>query len=238
MAEFSNILRVGIYLDGGYLQAISNYYYYETSRHTRIRVAGIQEYCRAYLSREYGRPPSQIAITEAHWYKVRMDKGRDKDRGRLRGVASNDSEQIQKERAFENHLIRLGYRIHYIGPYQAEAYTCATHLAMDCYDHAQLRRFDVCFLLVYRIEMLPLLNRLVALGIPVYVLVWNISSASFSLHNSLALVPQVDAHFLPMNDIVDGADSDEMTPMVDGLFLSSEYGDHSDTPTQNFVLAG
>jgi hypothetical protein len=85
-----------------------------------------------------------------------------------------------------------------------------------------------------------LINRLVGLGIPVYIMVWNIASDSFVLTNNLSMLQQVDACFLPMNDLIDGdGASPQMEHVVQGLFQPDRGGEQqSDSSTRMAVACG
>ncbi|MDR1277273.1 MAG: NYN domain-containing protein [Treponema sp.] len=164
----TDLVRIGIFYDGYYFYKVSNYYKYEHSRKSRISISGLHDYIRhevaSILKIEDIR---HCQIIDAHYFKGRSSA---KDMG----------EKVQSERIFEDILMRENIVTHYLPLRFSENNTWQEKgidvwLALEAYELAIYKRFDVLVLVAGDGDYVPLVRKLNTLGTQVMLISWNYS---------------------------------------------------------------
>jgi uncharacterized LabA/DUF88 family protein/cold shock CspA family protein len=166
--QLNNLVRIGIFYDGYYFYKVSNYYKYEHSRKSRISIAGLHDFIRhetaSLLKIEDIR---HCQIIDAHYFKGRSS-------------ARELGEKVQSERIFEDILMRENIVTHYLPLRYGENNTWQEKgidvwLALEAYELAIYKRFDVLVLVAGDGDYVPLVRKLNTLGTRVMLISWDYS---------------------------------------------------------------
>jgi len=166
-----DVLRIGIFYDGYYFYKISNYYKYEHERKSRISISGLHEFIRNEVATLADIDIRRCQIIDAHYFKGRS-------------LARDMGEKVQSERVFEDILMRENIVSHYLplrlggdGSFVQEK-GIDVWLALEAYELAIYKRFDILVLIAGDGDYVPLVRKLHTLGTQVMLICWD-----FSYHN-------------------------------------------------------
>jgi cold shock CspA family protein/uncharacterized LabA/DUF88 family protein len=165
-----DVLRIGIFYDGYYFYKISNYYKYEHEKKARISISGLHEFIRSEIASLTKMDIRRCQIIDAHYFKGRSSA---KDLG----------EKVQSERVFEDILMRENIVSHYL-PLRYNENNIAQEkgidvwLALEAYELAIYKHFDILVLIAGDGDYVPLVRKLHTLGTQVMLICWD-----FSYHN-------------------------------------------------------
>jgi cold shock CspA family protein/uncharacterized LabA/DUF88 family protein len=168
--NFLDILRIGIFYDGYYFYKISNYYKYEHERKARISIGGLHDFIRNEVACLTGMDIRRCQIIDAHYFKGRSS-------------AKELGEKVQSERIFEDILMRENIVSHYL-PLRYNEYNMAQEkgidvwLALEAYELAIYKHFDILALVAGDGDYVPLVRKLHTLGTQVMLISWD-----FTFHN-------------------------------------------------------
>ncbi|GHV84723.1 hypothetical protein AGMMS50230_03310 [Spirochaetia bacterium] len=164
------VLRIGIFYDGYYFYKISNYYKYEHERKARISISGLHDFIKHETAKFTGLDIRQCQIIDAHYFKGRSS-------------AREMGEKVQSERVFEDILMRENIVTHYL-PLRYNENNVAQEkgidvwLALEAYELAIYKHFDILVLVAGDGDYVPLVRKLHTLGTQVMLISWE-----FSYHN-------------------------------------------------------
>ncbi|MCL2833510.1 MAG: NYN domain-containing protein [Treponema sp.] len=165
-----DVIRIGIFYDGYYFYKVSNYYKYEHERKSRISISGLHEYIRREIADLTQIDIRRCQIIDAHYFKGRSSA---KDLG----------DKVQSERVFEDILMRENIVSHYLPLRYSENNTVIEKgidvwLALEAYELAIYKHFDILVLVAGDGDYVPLVRKLHTLGTQVMLVCWD-----FSYHN-------------------------------------------------------
>ena len=160
----SKLTRIGVFYDGNYFFHVSNYYQYQHARKARISIDGLHEFIRHQVAEAEGEDVKYCQIVDAHYF-----------RGRPRAQEAEARGLLLRERQFDDILMREGVITHYLplGPDGEKGID--VWLALETYELAIYKRFDVIVLIACDGDFLPLVRKLNALGARVMLLGWGFS---------------------------------------------------------------
>jgi cold shock CspA family protein len=161
-ATDGRLTRIGIFYDGNFLFHVSNYYHYHHERHARISIGGLHAFIRQQVADCEKTDPRYCQLVDAHYF-----------RGRLRAADAEDRDLLYKERVFDDVLVREGVTTHYLPLTREGEKGIDVWLALEAYEMAIYKRFDVTVLVVCDGDFLPLVRKLNTLGTRVMVLGWD-----------------------------------------------------------------
>ncbi len=156
------LTRVGIFYDGNFFFHVSNYYHYHHERRARISIGGLHAFVRQQVADCEKTDPRYCQIVDAHYF-----------RGRLRAADAEDRDLLYKERVFDDVLVREGVTTHYLPLTREGEKGIDVWLALEAFELAIYKRFDVIVLVVCDGDFLPLVRKLNTLGTRVMVLGWD-----------------------------------------------------------------
>jgi cold shock CspA family protein len=161
-AAETKLTRVGVFYDGNYFYHVSNYYNYYPERKARINVAGLHEFIRHQVAQSEGSDVKYCQIVDAHYF-----------RGRPKAQDADQRGALLRERVFDDVLVREGVITHYLplGPEGEKGID--VWLALEAYELAIYKRFDISVLVVCDGDFLPLVRKLNTLGTRVMLLGWD-----------------------------------------------------------------
>ncbi len=157
------LTRIGIFYDGNFFHVVSNYYAYHHPRKARLSIAGLHAFVRARVAHEERVDVRHCQVVDAHYF-----------RGRFSAEEVEEAGKLFSERVFEDVLVREGVTTHYLpmGPAGTEK-GIDVWFALEAYELAIHKRFDVCVLVAGDSDYVPLARKLNTLGTRVMVLGWD-----------------------------------------------------------------
>ena len=159
------LTRIGVFIDGNYFSHVNTYYNYYHEINSRINMKGLQRFILSQVSKEEDPTAKHCRIVDAHYF-----------RGRLNAAEAREKHMLYGERVFDEILMREGITTHYL-PLSGggEEKGIDVWLALEAFELAIYKRFDVCVLIAGDGDYLPLIRKLNILGTRVMVLGWNFS---------------------------------------------------------------
>jgi uncharacterized LabA/DUF88 family protein/cold shock CspA family protein len=165
-----DVLRIGIFYDGYYFYKVSNYYKYEHEKKSRISISGLHDFIRNEVAGLTKTDIRQCQIIDAHYFKGRSS-------------AKELGEKVQSERVFEDILMRENIVSHYLPLRYGENNMIQEKgidvcLALEAYELAIYKHFDILVLVAGDGDYVPLVRKLHTVGTQVMLICWD-----FSYHN-------------------------------------------------------
>lgn len=160
------LLRIGVFYDGNYFFHVSNYYNYVHPVRRRISIDGLHTFIREYLANQEKTDERYCRIIDAHYF-----------RGRLSSYEAEQSNRLLSERLFEDILMNEGVVTHYL-PLRTvdgrkEEKGVDTWMALEAFELALHKKFDVLVLIACDGDFVPLVKKLNAMGTKVMILGWD-----------------------------------------------------------------
>jgi len=208
MTADKTLTRIGVFYDGNYFFHVSNYYQYEHPRRARIGISGLHEFVRQRVAADMSLDPNYCQVVDAHYF-----------RGRLSAEDAEKRDVLLKERKFDDALMHAGVTTHYL-PLGAEGEKGVdVWLALEVYELAFYKRFDMVVLVAGDGDFLPLVRKLNTLGVQVMLLAWDFRfiDGRGNVRETRTAQSLLNAVTYPvrMHEVIDGDD-----PMIDNLFLT------------------
>jgi cold shock CspA family protein len=208
------LTRIGVFYDGNFFRLVSNHYLHSHPRQARISLAGLHHFVRHRVALEEGQDPRLCQVVDAHYF-----------RGRLRAQEAEERTLLLAERSFEDVLMREGITTHYLpmGPQGEKGID--VWLALEAFELALHKRFDVLVLIACDGDFVPLLRKLATLGTRTMLLGWNFTVSEpgredRETRTSQALFDEA-TYPVPMHQLID-QHAGRGDALIDALFLRSE----------------
>lgn len=221
MPDPRSLTTIGVFYDGNYFSRVSTFYGHHHARRARLSVAGLHRFVRHEVAKREGQDIRYCQIVESHYF-----------RGRLTAHDAANRNMLEKERNFDDSLMREGVATHYTHLSGPGDRTMDVWFVLEALELTVQKRFDIVVLVTGREDYLPLVRKLNALGTRVMVLAWGIDytnpkgkRTAFKL--SQRLLDEVP-YPLRMNELI-GDGAQHLDPVINGMFypskhLSSGYG--------------
>lgn len=209
-ASSGKLTRIGVVYDGNFFFHVSNYYLYHHARNSRISLDGLHAFIRHKVAEFEGTETRYCPIIDAHYF-----------RGRLPSKVVEERNRLLSERVFEDILIRQNITTHYLPVSGAAEKGIDVWLALETYELAVLKRFDVIVLIAGDGDFIPLVRKLCALGTRVMLLGWEFryqdeNGEERETRTSQAL--QAEATWpVMMSSVISAADAEDA--LVNNLFV-------------------
>jgi cold shock CspA family protein/uncharacterized LabA/DUF88 family protein len=209
------LFRIGIFYDGNYFRRVSNYYSSAHPRKARISIEGLHNFIRARAAAEEGIDVKFTQIVDAHYF-----------RGRMKAREAEERDILFQERSFEDVLMYEGVTTHYLPKGREGEKGIDVWLALEAFEMAIYKHFDVLALVAADGDFVPLARKLNTLGTRVMLLGWDFSFTDNGgnlreTRTSQLLLNEV-TYPLQMDEIIN-ASPDGNDPAIDGLFYRPEY---------------
>ncbi|WP_291862089.1 NYN domain-containing protein [Marinilabilia sp.] len=218
------LIRIGIFYDGNYFFHVSNYYNYVHSKHSRISISGLHDFIRNKVaSVEYG--PMGFAhcqIVDAHYFRSRPGAAEASQKGNL----------LYYERVFDDILMSEGITTHYLplrnnanGGTQRFDKSIDVLLALEAFESAFHKRFDVIVLIASDSDYVPLARKLNSLGTRIMLLSWDFEYRDDYGNHRVTRTSQdllnVVTYPVYMEEIINEPKPEEV-PLVESLFVNRD----------------
>lgn len=206
-----SLTRIGVFYDGSFFAKVSDYYAYFHPRQARLSIGGMHEFIRHRVAREEQVDVRKCLVVDVHYF-----------RGRFSAETSERAGKLVAQHQFEDVLVQEGVTTHFLpmrstadGGKQVEK-GIDVWFALEAYELAIYKRFDVCVLITGDADFVPLARKLNTLGTRVMVLGWDVDiEVGRSTKTSQALLREVSYPVL-VSALIDDKTQREV---VDGLFL-------------------
>ena len=167
MPSASPLTRIGVFYDGNYFLHVSNYYNYSHERRSRISISGLHAFIRRQVAEEEGVNERLCQIVDAHYFRGRLNAHEANQRGN----------QLFYDRLFDDILMSEGVVTHYLPVKTYQGYRqekgIDVWLALEAFELAQYKKFDVIVLITSDGDYVPLIRKLNTLGSRIMVLSWD-----------------------------------------------------------------
>jgi uncharacterized LabA/DUF88 family protein/cold shock CspA family protein len=222
--KLTDLVRIGIFYDGYYFFKVSNYYKYEHEKKSRISISGLHDFIRNEAAKISGIDFKQCQIVDAHYFKGSSS-------------AKEMGDKVQSERSFEDILMRENIVTHYLplrmGPNNTlHEKGIDVWLALEAYELAIYKRFDIIVLVVCDGDYVPLVRKLNTLGAHVMLISWdfdyyNEQGKIEMTRTSQQLIDEV-YHPVTMHQIIEMSPQNEF---VRSLFVADRESWNSAVPS-------
>lgn len=214
------MIRVGVFYDGNYFLHVSNYYNYDHPRQRRLSITGLHQFIKQEIASLENSSANLCQIVDAHYFRGRLSAQEAQQRGSV----------LYWDRVFDDILMSAGVTTHYLpirigSGGRREEKGIDVWLALEAYESAIHKQFDVIVLIASDGDFLPLVRKLNTLGTRVMILSWD-----FEFTNDMGkmMVTRTSQDLLeeatypvPMHEIIDNR-LRRNDPIVHNLFVPGE----------------
>ncbi|WP_245706076.1 NYN domain-containing protein [Catalinimonas alkaloidigena] len=216
------MVKIGIFYDGGYFWHVSNYYNYTHPRRARLSITGIHEFIKNRVAALEGVDKNYCRIVDAHYF-----------RGRFSAHEAKERNKLLTDRIFEDVLMKENVVTHFLPMTPRGEKGIDVWLALEAYELAIYKQFDVVVLIACDSDYVPLVRKLNTLGIRVMLLGWDFEYTDQNnfrqvTTTSVALFDEVTYPVLMQNVIDDKTQRNN--PAINNLFLPEEHFKSNHTP--------
>jgi uncharacterized LabA/DUF88 family protein len=157
------LTKIAVFYDGNFFTHVSNFYAYAHERKARINIQGLHDFIRHRVADEEQTDVRYCQIVDAHYFRGR------------RSASLGDSSFLYGERLFDTVLMRAGVVMHYLPLVQLPDKRIIekgidVSLALEAFESAMLKRYDVLALLAGDSDYVPLVRKLAVAGTRVLLL--------------------------------------------------------------------
>jgi uncharacterized LabA/DUF88 family protein len=218
----SDIIRIAVFYDGQYFFHVSNYYKFNHERQARLNMAGVHRFIQDRVSKLEQCDSRLCQIVEAHYFRGRFSVS-DFDQ---KGARDNDPQfaekQLRNERGFDDVLTRANIAAHYF-PIDSRQQPpkevgIDVWLALEAYDLAVHKKFDILALVGCDSDYVPLVRKLNSIGTRVMLLAWDFKTDRSETRTAQALIDECSYPIMMHEEIKTRAR--QRDPLIDGLFVS------------------
>lgn len=219
------MVRIGVFYDGNYFLHVSNYYNYDHPRQRRLSITGLHQFIKQEVAVAEGSNANLCQIVDAHYFRGRLSAQEAHQRGAV----------LYWDRVFDDILMSAGVTTHY-SPLKnnhgrREEKGIDVWLALEAYENAVYKDFDVVVLIASDGDFLPLVRKLNTLGTRVMILSWdfeftNDMGKKMVTRTSQDLLEEV-SYPVPMHEIIDNR-LRRNDPVINNIFVpgESKRGNH------------
>lgn len=216
--------KIATFIDGNFFMIVSEYYKFQHERKNYLQFNGLAEYIREEVSKQEQIDKRYCQIVEAHWFRGRfsttqMIQKNPDDTKRLK--------QMTNER-YRNDLFMFNGIVQHVYPIQYDPSTGRANekgidvwLALEAFELAVLKKFDVLALIAGDTDYVPLIRKLNGLGTRVMVLGWDFqydlpNGNKHVTRTSQALLDEC-SYPIMMEGVINDR-SNKNNPVINGLF--------------------
>jgi len=223
-----SLTRIGVFYDGNYFLHVSNYYNYSHERRSRLSVSGLHHFIRKEVAQQESQDERLCQIVDAHYFRGRLTAG----------DAQKQDNSLYYDRVFDDILSAEGVTTHFL---PVKIKNGVRHekgidvwLALEAFELAFYKRFNVLVLIASDGDYVPLIRKLNTLGTRVMVLSWDFEYTSdngkpMTTRTSQDLLEEV-TYPVAMHEIIDNRVR-RNEPLINNLFVPQTQKRVFDKPT-------
>jgi uncharacterized LabA/DUF88 family protein len=219
----SDIVRIAVFYDGGYLYHVSNYYRFNHQRQARLHLGGFHRFIQHRVATFEQSDTRLCQIVEAHYFRGRFSVAD------IENKAERDNDEdfvvkpLKNDRLFDDVLMRANIATHFFGVdtrrEPAREVGIDVWLALEAYDLAVHKKFDVLALVACDSDYVPLVRKLNSIGTRVVLLAWDFRTDRSETRTSQALINEC-SYPIMMHEEIDNR-ARQRDPVIEGLFVDS-----------------
>ncbi len=160
----TRMTRIGVFYDGNFFWHVSTYYNYAHPRKARLSIKGLHEFICEQVSKSESVDKRYCQIVDAHYF-----------RGRFSAQQADERQKLMTDRVWDDVLMREGVVTHYLPMKPRGEKGIDVWFALEAFELAIYKRFNVCVLIACDGDYVPLARKLNTLGTRVMVLGWDFS---------------------------------------------------------------
>ncbi len=215
----SKMTKIGVFYDGNYFLHVSNYYNYDHPRQRRLSITGLHKFIKQEVADREKSSAEVCQIVDAHYFRGRLSAQEAHQRGAV----------LYWDRVFDDILMSAGVTTHYLPLKNTngrrEEKGIDVWLALEAYENAVYKHFDVVVLIASDGDFLPLVRKLNTIGTRVMILSWD-----FEFTNDMGkmMVTRTSQDLLeeasypvPMHEIIDNR-LRRNDPLITNIFVPGE----------------
>ncbi len=218
----SEVVRIAVFYDGGYLFHVSNYYRFNHPRQARLHLGGLHRFIQNQVSKFEQTDPRLCQIVEAHYFRGRFGVSDIEAKAQRDGDDEFVVKQLRNDRLFDDVLMRANIATHFYGvdsrQQPAKEVGIDVWLALEAYDLAVHKKFDVLALVGSDSDYVPLVRKLNSIGTRVVLLAWDFRTERSETRTSQALINEC-SYPIMMHEEIDNR-ARQRDPLIDGLFVA------------------
>ena len=220
MSMDNKLCRIAVFYDGTYFFKVSNYYLYQHERRARLSFKGLHAFIVSEVAKYEGREARHCQIVDAAYF-----------RGRLSAQMASEHDKLYSDRLFEDVLMKANVtlfqrhlRIRPDGGFEEKGID--VWMALEAYEMANLKNYDVCVLVTGDGDFVPLVNKLNTLGARVMLLGWDFNyERDGRIHITQAATELIERVNYPiMMDTEIDARERRNDALINGLFTERGSG--------------
>lgn len=211
--------KIGVFYDGNYFLHVSNYYNYDHPRQRRLSITGLHKFIQHEVADREQSSPDVCKIVDAHYFRGRLSAQEAHQRGAV----------LYWDRVFDDILMSAGVTTHYLPLKNTngrrEEKGIDVWLALEAYENAVYKNFDVIVLIASDGDFLPLVRKLNTTGTRVMVLSWdfeftNDMGKTMVTRTSQDLLEEA-SYPVPMHEMIDNR-LRRNDPVINSIFVPGE----------------
>lgn len=215
----SKMTKIGVFYDGNYFLHVSNYYNYDHPRQRRLSITGLHKFIKQEVADREQSSAEVCHIVDAHYFRGRLSAQEAHQRGAV----------LYWDRVFDDILMSAGVTTHYLPLKNTngrrEEKGIDVWLALEAYENAVYKHFDVVVLIASDGDFLPLVRKLNTLGTRVMILSWdfeftNDMGKTMVTRTSQDLLEE-SSYPVPMHEIIDNR-LRRNDPLITNIFVPGE----------------
>lgn len=224
MNHSTDLTRIAVFYDGAFFSKLNEYYRHTHTRRTFFDHKGFLTYLRKKVAEQENSDISLCHIVETHYFKGRFSLNAITQKAGQKEPETAQKEKIrllENDRRIDEFLMNAGIVTHYYPMDESktppEEKGIDVWLALEAYDLAVHKRFDVLVLITADQDFVPLIRKVNGLGIRVFGVKVDISDANTNIKTSYRLLNET-SYLINLSD-------DANTPLntdklIDGIFYS------------------
>lgn len=214
MDSTSGIVRIAVFYDGTFFSKMSGYYRFQHKRQHHLTFTGLHEFIRHKIAEKEQVDAAFCQIVEAHFF-----------RGRFSLTAAKAAKALESDRFMDQLLMYAGIVSHYYPMNEnttpPEEKGIDVWLALEAYDLAVHKRFDVLVLVTGDQDFVPLIRKVNGIGTRVMLLAddvqWTENDGSSRHINTAQRLLEEAAYPILLSHEID-ARTAKNDRIIDGLF--------------------
>lgn len=224
----NKLIKIGIFYDGGYFARVSHYYRHYDQRRSRISIKGLHEFIRDKIHELEDVEKNYCQIVDSHYFRGRFSAYE----------AAKRPNQLFNERLFDDVLMYGNIVTHYLpmitdktGRREMTEKGIDVWFALEAYELAILKRFNVVVLITGDGDHLPLIRKLNALGTRVMLLYWDVEFPTDTIEKPIRTSQTLINEATYEINMVNILNNRKLTPIVENIFLESEESNRDEDET-------
>lgn len=218
----SNLIRIAVFYDGNYFNRVSNFYKFNHTRRKRISISGLHEFIESKASELEKTDKALCQVVEAHYFRGRFSvRDLESYEGKIKKTGYAN-EQLKNDRIFDEVLSLENVTTHFMrmdtNQSPPKEVGIDVWFALEAYDLAVHKRFDILALIGCDGDYVPLIRKLNSIGTRVMLLAWDFTMSDGSVTRVSQRIIDEASYPVMMDKIIDDR-AQSSSAVVNNLFV-------------------